>query len=143
MVRADVNVLSTFGLKPPRCTKRMPKVPEGPIPVVSVVVDEAVVHGVIGGGDNGVTGVAGVNGHRIRELGSSIAWGVNIDSRDKFFWKSTDLADARLRDEPARTSCLKAATGDEAAKPKRLAEPGVTGVERPGEPRGGWMSGSW
>lgn len=122
----------------------MPNAVDGPMLVVSVVVDDAVVHGVMGGG---LRGVVGESGHRILELGESMAAGVNVgEGTGPLFWNSSERVGARLRYEPARTSCLNAATGDEVAKANRPAargELGVTGVDRPGEPSGGRTRGSW
>jgi hypothetical protein len=111
--------------------------------LLSVVAEETV-HGVMGGGGESGDGKPCQRSHELPM--PSLADHV-CEEADEGTELEGEATRARVavwpRFEPVRTSCLKTATGD-AEKPMRgdMGETG-TGVERPGEPIGGGMAGSW
>lgn len=127
-------MFSSFIDNPAGCIKRKPHEFEDTGPVVSVIVEEVVQEGVMGGGDNGVVGDAG---HL--DLGESRP-DMGVSGEATPCCCESVLRLRGLLTEPDRTSCLSAATGDP-VNPNR-GEFGVVGVGRAGETSGGMTEGS-
>ena len=101
--------------------------------IVSVVVVEDAVHGVMGGGDRGV---AGDRGHLSLGLDVSSVGGACLGEGIP---KRSGVGPSY--EAPDRTSCLKAVTGP--LENANRGERGVFGLDRPGEFKGVMRAGSW